>query len=318
MSTPAEDSKSRDFVAIVIPCYRSAETVGILADRLVAVLSQRDCVFQLIFVDDASPDGTWSALEAIKVKLHERALCIRLARNVGQHAAIICGMAAIATAATQVVTMDDDLQHRPEDVPLLLDALQTHDIAIAAFDERKNERWKNIGGRLVDGTLRRLFGLQRSFQLTSFRAFRRFVCDEVTQQPAMYIYITSSILAASNSVVNVPVQWQSRVVGVSGYNYVKSISLALNLIFNYSRVPYIFIILIWAVSFLFTLYVTLSVIILRILTDEVIPGWSSVMVMIGLQGTLMMSISAVLLIYVARSHRILSQTKARYRVADRL
>src|SRR5215207_3694937 len=217
-------------VAVVVPCYRSESTVGLLADRLAAAFEKEGSSWRLVLVDDGSPDKTWDALLEVKRRHGERIRAVRLARNVGQHSAIICGLESVPPEATLVVTMDDDLQHCPEDVPFLLSKLRSGaDIAIGAFPDKQHARWRNVGGRLVDYVLRNLFRLPPSFQLTSFRAFRRFVVEDVVSQRSTYVYLTASILASSTRVANVPVRHEPRHTGHSGYNLTRSLILDSNL-----------------------------------------------------------------------------------------
>lgn len=316
MNNASDNTLGGIAVAVVIPCYHSEKTVGTLSERLVQVLSELGGRFQLIFVDDASRDGTWQALVQVKKRYGDVIRCIRLARNVGQHSALMCGMGALNEGIKQVITMDDDLQHRPEDIPRLLEALVVCDIAIGAYTRKHHVSWRNFGGALVDAVLRHLFNLPKNFQLTSFRAMRRFVADEVSEQDPSYIYITSAILSASNRVINVPVEHEARKIGSSNYRLSKSLILTANLLLTYSRLPLFLVSGICVGSLAFTMFVTFAIILMKLLTDWIIPGWASLMVMIGIQSTLLMSAIALLMIYVARSHRLLNRAPTKYRIAD--
>ena len=168
----------------------------------------------------------------------------------------------------------------------------------------------------VDGLLRRLFGLESRVQFTSFRAFRRFVADEVVEQRASFIYLTAALLSASNRMVNVPVSHDPRREGRSGYDFQRSVALAASLVLNYSRVPFLIILAIFLLSLMFTSLVIGYVTILRLSSDEILPGWASLMIMMGIQSTMLMSAIATVLLYVARSHRILNGIATKHRVAD--
>ncbi|WP_414475189.1 glycosyltransferase [Microvirga sp. M2] len=305
-----------EYIAVVVPCYRSAKTIGLLVERLSRVLTERGSRYQIVLIDDASPDNTWEVLLALHMKYGTLVKCIRLARNVGQHMALQCGLGSIDTDITHVVTMDDDLQHRPEDLQPLLDALQDADIAIASYGKKQHAKWRNLSGGLIDRLLRHLFKLPNDFQLTSFRAFRVFVAHEVVENQTEYTYITAAILAVSTRVVNVDVKHAAREDGTSGYSLTKSLVLAANLLMTYSRIPFIIVAATCLTSFVFTFLVMAVIFIMHFLTVESVPGWTSLMIMTGVQSTMIMAAIAIVLIYVSRTHKVLNGARASYRIAD--
>lgn len=305
-------------LGVVIPCYRSATGIGTLVQELVTVLRGTGEPFLIVLVEDATPDGgaTWRAIEAAKADSGELLKIVRLARNVGQHNALLCGIEALPASVERVVTMDDDGQHRPEDIPALLRALDAGaDLAIGAYDEKRHAAGRNRAGELVDMTLRRLGGLPRDFALTSFRACRRFVADEALEQAGGFSYLTASLLGATNRRVNVPVRHEPRKQGRSGYTLSRSLQLVANLLLTHSRLPLVAMTAVGTGAFLITAGVLGYVLWLRVSAD-VVPGWASVMLMIGVQSTMFMAAMATILLYVARCHRMLSGTRARWRVAD--
>lgn len=310
-------------VAVVIPCYRSAGGIGALLSRIAATLDglgeARDGTWLAICVDDASPDdgATWRALLDAKARHGERLKVLRLARNVGQHDAILCGLSAVPPGIARVVTMDDDGQHAPEDIPALLDALDAGaDLAIGAYDEKRHAAGRNLGGALVDGVLRRLFGLPRDFALTSFRAMRRFVAEDALASQGGYGYLTASLLGATSRRTNVPVRHEPRRDGRSGYTLARSLSLASNLLLTYSRLPLLATAAVGAISFLLALLSLGYVLWLRVVREDIVPGWASLMLMIGVQSTMLMAAMVTILLYVARSHRLLAGLRLPWRVAD--
>ena len=308
-------------VAIVIPCYRSAATVRALADRLAATMSAAGRPWSVVFVDDASPDSvpgeTWAAILAVKAKFPAEVRALRLARNIGQHAAILCGFGAIKPEAVFVVTMDDDLQHRPEDIPTLLAALEAGaDIAIGAFEEKRHAGWRNVGGALVDRVLRSLFGLPNHFPLTSLRAVRRFVADEAAEGRSTHVYLTASILSASSRVVSVPVGHQPRLHGRSGYGLVTSLVLVSNLALTYSRLPFLFVAGLCFASASLTGGLILWIFVRVFFVGITVPGWASTMLMIAFQSSTVLVALLILILYVSRTHRLLAGVRASHRVAD--
>lgn len=305
-------------VAIVIPCYRSSISLETMVDRIIAALPNEGKL-ECILVDDASHEdaGTWSTISSLGLKYPDIVRGFRLARNVGQHSALLCGMARISPETTVVVTMDDDLQQLPEDIPGLLQAIDDGaDLAIGAYPEKKHAAWRNVAGGAVDGTLRRLFKLPSSFQLTSFRAFRRYVAEEAVDSAGRYSYITASLLSVARRRVNVPVQHEAREQGRSGYTLLRSLELALNLYLTYSRIPLFLIFVLFMVSVGATLSIVGWTIYRYIATSTLPMGWASQMVMIGMACTLNLIATAIVALFVTRSHRVAMMPQLRWRIAE--
>lgn len=305
-------------ISVVVPCYRSTTSLQQLAARLAVAMAPTGQSYELIFIDDASPEAaTWSMLKSIR-KLHPDVVrCYRLARNVGQHNAILCGFAKISPSAEIVVTMDDDLQHQPEDIPALIDAIDAGaDMAIGAYQGKQHESWRNLGGKVVDDVLRRLFDLDRSFQLTSLRAIRRFAVDDVVDNNTRYSYLTAALLSVTRFRTNVPVVHAPRHEGLSGYSLASSIELAINLFLSYSRLPLYMIIGLFMVSLLATISITAWVFWHWIAVNHTPAGWVSMMLMLGVGNTFNLAALAIIALLSTRSHRQLVGSSRRWRVAE--
>src|SRR5690349_2378085 len=153
------------FVAIVVPGYRSGDTLPVLVERVSAVMSGVATTYEIILVVDGSPDDTWPVAQALALR-GGPVRAIRLARNYGQHNALIAGVRAARYDV--VVTMDDDLQHRPEELPALLAALTDDvDLVYGVAHEEEHGRLRSLASRVVKAGLAR--------ELSAFRAFRTFL-----------------------------------------------------------------------------------------------------------------------------------------------
>lgn len=315
----ADPMESPSTLAVVIPCYRSRNSLDELVGRLCAALGGSGRSYELIFVEDASPEAeTWASLQMIR-SLHPTVVrCFRLARNVGQHNAIQCGFAQLSPNVEIVVTMDDDLQHQPEDVLALVEAIeQGADLAVGAYHDKQHAGWRNFGGGLVDGTLRRIFNLPDDFQLTSFRAMRRFAADDVVENQSRYSYLTAALLAVTRFHVNVPVTHQPRRDGRSGYSLGVSLELAANLFLSYSRWPLYLVVGLFLLSLLATTTITVWVFWRWLISSYVPEGWTSTMLMLGIGNTFNLAALAVIALLSTRSHRQLVGTSGRWRIAER-
>src|SRR5262245_6227229 len=125
--------KAKGKISVVIPVYNSATSLHILVAGLVTVLEQMEREFEIIFVDDCSPDNSWEVLKKMKEEHGELLKIAKLSTNRGQHNAIVCGFSIVS--GDIVITMDDDLQNPPEEIPKLVEAIDRgYDLAIGSYD----------------------------------------------------------------------------------------------------------------------------------------------------------------------------------------
>jgi glycosyltransferase involved in cell wall biosynthesis len=218
-------------VSIVVPVYNST-VLPELADRVDAVFRARPGdSYELIFVDDASPDPrVWPALERL-ARERPAVQALQLTRNFGQPAATLCGLRQ--AQGDWVATMDDDLQHRPEDLPALL-AQSGHDIVIGQFPRREHGLAKRAGSRLKGVFDRIILGKPRGIRLSSFRLLSRTVVDGVLAIRTPYPFLPALMFYVSRDVAGVDVGHDRRREGKSGYTLWKLIALFSNLLISNS------------------------------------------------------------------------------------
>ncbi len=136
-------------ISVVIPVYRSTKMLRELAARLASVLGKTGLRYEIIFVDDASPDDSWKTLIDVQRCYPDRVSTIQLMRNFGQHNALMCGFRH--ARGKYVVTMDDDLQHPPEEIPTLLRTMEESaaDLIYGVPDRRQHRSWRNVGSLII-------------------------------------------------------------------------------------------------------------------------------------------------------------------------
>jgi polyisoprenyl-phosphate glycosyltransferase len=288
-------------VSVAIPVYKSTKTLQPLVSRLITAIEGMGHSAEIVCVDDHSPDDSWRTLTELKA-VHPQLKIARLAKNSGQHNAVLCAFTLVT--GDVVVTMDDDLQHPPEEVPKLVRAVENGpELVIGAYEgTKKHSKVRNAGGGVVDSTLRRIFHLDRSVELTSFRAMSRSLVDRVKNTYTAYPYITAMLLSHSGSFVNVTVRHEPRQEGRSGYTMSKSLKLALNLILTYSSYPAILISSLCASVFValvgyssYTLYVAL-------VAGRSVPGWTSTILAVTFLNGLVLLGLALLSFYISRMY----------------
>lgn len=307
---------STNKISIVVPTYRSADSIESLVNRVSSVMVGMNREWEIIFVDDCSPDDSWNVLTNLRASDESRVKIIRLLVNGGQHNAILCGFSFVTGSI--VITMDDDLQNPPEEIPKLVEGIEAgYDLVIGSYSGKKHSKMKNMAGGFIDNLQRRIFHLPSDFQLTSFRAIRRVVVDNVNETPSAYPYITSMLLANSTKHKNINVQHDERKYGSSTYTFRSSTKLALNLVFYYSSYPLYVIGLACLSAFLFSLGFGSWTIYKVIAHGPVVPGWASTIVTLTFFSALILLCLLIFGIYISRFNHQLIRTKTAYKI-DRI
>jgi undecaprenyl-phosphate 4-deoxy-4-formamido-L-arabinose transferase len=219
-------------ISVVVPVYNSEKSLTELYQRLIKVLAKEAKAFELVFVDDCSIDDSFAILK----KLHaedERVKIIRLANNHGQQQALFCGFQYIT--GDLAITIDDDLQHPPEEIPLLLHEIERgYDVVFGVPITRKHPLYRNFGSLAMGWVLDLICRKPREVKISSFRVLRANVIREICQTKHSFIYLAPLIFLATSKVANVNVRHEARKFGRSGYNLFKLMKLAVKLIVCYS------------------------------------------------------------------------------------
>ncbi len=222
-------------VSVVIPVYRGEQSLPPLVERLHAVLAGRGAPFEIILVNDGSPDGSWEVIRTLAARWPAVA-GVALSRNFGQHNALLCG---IRRARHEViVTMDDDLQHPPEEIPALLEGL-TDDVDVAYGVPRRERHgwWRDGASVMVKWALRHVVGARTARHVSAFRAFRTRLRKGFSTYASPFVSIDVLLAWATARFTAVTVRHEPRRHGRSGYNFGKLAAHALNLLTGFSVMP---------------------------------------------------------------------------------
>jgi len=223
--------------SVVIPCYRSGSWLEELVRRVDQVLVARGEEYEILLINDASPDETWPAMLAIAEKFpHVRAFDLQF--NVGQYRATLCGLER--AAGELVITMDDDLQHPPEEIPKLIDALLTRpelDCVMARYDSKKHGPLRNLGSRVMRWMNVKLYGAPRNVVPSSFRIMRRSLAVALTQFGTVRPILSPLIFRATKRIANVDVQHEPRRRGRSGYGIARLTGIVIDNLLSATTLP---------------------------------------------------------------------------------
>ena len=216
-------------VSFVIPCYRSEQTLESVINEIDETMAKQGGYdYEIILVNDGSPDNTWDKIREIAGKRTDnKVLGINFAKNFGQHAALMAGLKA--TKGDYVVCLDDDGQTPADEVYKLLDALKNGaDAVYARYGHKQHNVFRNFGTAMNEWMASVMLGKPRELFVSSYFAVRRFVVDEMVKYDSSYPYVIGLVLRTTKNIVNVDVNHRKREVGTSGYTFVKLLGLWIN------------------------------------------------------------------------------------------
>lgn len=221
-------------VSVVVPVYNGAATIRELVDRTSKTFGSSEA-WELIFVVDGSPDDSWTVVEEL-VAGSSHVVGVDLFRNFGQHNALLVG---IRTARYNVVvTMDDDLQHRPETIPLLLAQLQpTVDLVYGRSEVEEHKGWRNLSSRMAKAAMGFSIGGKMARDSGALRAFRTQLRDGFAEVSDPYVSIDVLLSWVTTRYTTADTPMDQRESGSSNYNFRKLLRHAINMVTGYSTKP---------------------------------------------------------------------------------
>ena len=240
-------------VSVVVPVYRNEQHLEELCRRLVEALEGTGRQFELIFVEDGSPDRSWEVIVGLAER-HPEVVGLRLSRNFGQHPAIAAGFERAAGDVT--VLMDADLQDEPERLPELLAALDDGaDIVYTVGIDADGSARSRITSALFHYSFSKLTSIDVPRAIGTYRLFNRAVREAVLSYPERRALYGPLMLSMGFKAAFVPVSRPPRPGGGSSYSFVKRLSLATETLVSYTNVPHrILVISGFLVSFLAAVY----------------------------------------------------------------
>ncbi|MBQ9155466.1 MAG: glycosyltransferase family 2 protein [Eubacterium sp.] len=263
--------------SVIIPCYKSSKTI-----RKVVELTKEELIrlnhpdFEFILVDDYSPDdgATLAELKALSDD-YPFVKTISLARNSGQHNAVMAGLNY--AQGDYLIAMDDDMQTHPSQLQYLIAEIEKgYDIVYGYYPSKKHSLFRNFGSFVNYLTVRILIGKPKELKTSSYWIIKRFVRDYVIQYKSPYTHLQGLFLRTTRNISCIPIKHFEREVGQSGYTFGKLIQLWSNVI-GYSVVP---LRLATYAGYFFSLLSILGavlVVILKIVMPAMHLGWPSLM-----------------------------------------
>ena len=223
-------------ISFVIPGYRSSHTLPEVVEEIrETMLGRNRDDYEIILVNDSSPDSTFATIQTI-CEENSNVIGIDLARNFGQHAAIMAGLHF--TTGEIVVCLDDDMQTPACEVYKLLDKIEEgYDVVYARYTQKQHSGFRNFGSKVNSKMTESLLNKPKELYISSYFAARRFVVDEMLQYKNAYPYVIGLVLRTTNRICNVDVTHRAREEGQSGYTLKKLFRLWVNGFTSFSVKP---------------------------------------------------------------------------------
>jgi dolichol-phosphate mannosyltransferase/undecaprenyl-phosphate 4-deoxy-4-formamido-L-arabinose transferase len=278
--------------SVVVPVYNSTDSLIELVDRIEAVFAEQvPDAYEIVMVDDGSPNaGSWACISEL-AKTHKSVRGIQLMRNFGKPSAILCGMSE--ARGDYIITMDDDLQHRPEDIPVLL-AAREHDVVMGAFRNRQHSSSVRSSSRIKGWFDYKLIGKPRHIANSPFRMLKAEVVKAFSGIRTPYPFIPALIFHVTNDVVNVEIDHDARKFGQTGYSWRKRFGQFLRLLINNSSFLLQLVAGVGSVMALISIVYAAYLVVHTLVLRTSVAGWASLMVVtLFIGGLVLLSLGVI-------------------------
>jgi undecaprenyl-phosphate 4-deoxy-4-formamido-L-arabinose transferase len=222
-------------ISVVVPVYNSEGSLRALVERLEPVLRAHAARFELLLVNDGSKDGSWSVVEELAAR-HDWVRGIDMMRNYGQHNALLCGLRAARHEL--VATMDDDLQHPPEELPKLLARLEEGcDVVYGTPRQEQHGLLRDLASQITKLALQKSMGAETARKVSAFRVLRARLRDAFADYRNPYVSLDVLLTWSTTRFAAVEVRHDPRTIGASNYTVGKLLTHAMNMVTGFSTAP---------------------------------------------------------------------------------
>jgi len=212
-------------ISVIVPVYNSRGMLKELAQRLIRVLGKASYRFEILLVNDGSSDDSWDLIQGLAA-FDERIKGVDLLKNAGQINALMCGFKQ--AQYPWALTIDDDLQHPPEEIPKMLSLMETgrYDVVFGIYDEKKDNWFKSLGSASHHFFYERLFRKPRQIKLSSFRVIASPLLERLRKIQGPLTLLHPILLEMTQAIGNVTVRHDPRGQGRSGYSLVRLLKMS--------------------------------------------------------------------------------------------
>lgn len=301
-------------LTVVVPVYNNAAGLWPLLARLEPLSEVWQ--LELILVDDGSSDTSWDVILEIAKKVPYTS-ALRLSRNFGQHNALLAGIRESSSEVT--VTLDDDLQFYPEDIPKMVDVLKSQhlDVVYGIPTDYMQASWRKFGSRTLKHLLGSSLAISEASSLSSFRVFRTDLRNAFKFYVGPSVSIDALLSWASSKTIGIEVQHSPRLVGKSNYSWKKLFGHAFDIISSYSATPLRVASLFGVLASLFGFGLLADLLIRAVFFGTSVPGFTFLASAISLFAGIQLLTLGIIGEYLARVHfRVMN--KPSFNISERV
>ena len=294
-------SKVNYQLSVVIPVYRSQESLRELYQRLVNTLTGLRISFEILFVEDCGGDNSWKIILQLAQE-DDRVRGFKMSRNYGQHNALLAGIRA--ASGELIVTLDDDLQHPPEELPKLLAKIEEgFDVVYGPPEQEQHGFFRDMASQITKMALQSAMGAETARHVSAFRVFRTQLRGAFNEYRSLSVNIDVLLTWGTTSFTALPVRHESRKYGESGYTTRKLLTHAMNMITGFSTMPLKLASVIGFIFALFGMFVLSYVILRYFLVGSAVPGFAFLASIIALFSGAQLLALGIIGEYLARMHQ---------------
>ena len=295
-------------ISFVIPCYRSAKTIGDVVSELQQIMrEQSEYDYEIILTNDGSPDNVWDVIKELCSK-DEKVKGITFSKNFGQAAAVMAGYGK--ATGDYICTIDDDGQSPVDAVMELMKEMKEgdHDVVYGITTEVQFGLYRKIGSKINGLMAKMMFDRPTDKRIVNISLIKKYIIDEVVKYEYPYPYISGLVHRTTRRIGYVPVKHRARQSGKSGYSFKKLLAVWMNGFTSFSIKP------LRMASYLgfFTagmgLLGTIVIVILKLLRPATAVGWSSLICTILIMGGINLIVLGLIGEYLGRMYMSINQT----------
>jgi len=284
---------SEDLYSIVVPVYNSERSLRELHERLDRTFETIEGDYELILVEDGGRDKSWQVMRSLRDE-NQKVKIIRLTRNFGQHNALMCGF-SFATG-DYIITMDDDLQNPPEEIPKLIEAIKGSDLdVIYGMPEGRQHSWlRNAGSFAYFWLVSLIFKRDPEFHMSNFRIIKSTVIEHILQSHTPNPVVGLLILETTERIGNITVEQRARLYGKTTYTAGKLIRHFFHGILYHSTLPLKCVFSFGVFSICLAFALGAYYLMLFLMGRITVPGWITlVLLVLFFSGIIMFSLGIV-------------------------
>jgi undecaprenyl-phosphate 4-deoxy-4-formamido-L-arabinose transferase len=302
-------------ISVVVPVFNAGPPLTPLIERLEAVLRAHASAFEAVLVDDGSTDDSWRMISALG-ESRPWLRGVRLMRNYGQHNATLCGIREARYEV--VVTLDDDLQHPPEQIPVLLAKLaEGFDVVYGAPVAERHGLWRDLASQITKLALKSVLGASTARQVSGFRVIRTQLRDAFADFRGAFVSIDVLLTWATSRFSACRVPHDFRQTGRSNYTFFKLVIHALNMLTGFSTVPLQFASLVGFAAMIYGFALLCLVLTRYLIHGVMVPGFTFLASVICLFSGAQLFALGMMGEYLARMHHRMMERPV-YAVAARI